>query len=534
MKANLFETVKTAGAPRSTFDLSHNVKFSMKQGTLTPVMAMEIVPGDHIKGSVDSLIRFAPLIAPVMHRYKSSIHYWFVPYRLVWPNWQKFITSTMADDTPVLPTLICAGSGNKAGSLYDYLGGGVADEEGVVNVTVNALHFAAYQMIYNEKYRDQNLIDPVNYILDDGDNTDNASELVQLRRRAWEHDYFTSCLPFAQKGDTVDIPVGDFTDVPVEFDLTSGHSGRFRRSDGLNFTGEDDKTVGANTATSTVQHPDMYLRDTSDGSDPQAAVYDPNGTLLARTSELMAEAATINNLRLAVQLQKYFEAAARGGTRYYEWVKSMFGVTPSDARFQQPEFLGGSVSNVVVSEVLQNSETSETPQGNMAGHGYSIGSGKQFSRYFEEYGVVIGIMNVQPEPAYQQGMPRSFSRRLPTDFYNPYFANLGEQEVLTREIFCTGLPQFDDVLFGYNPRFSEYKYMPSRSAGQFKTTLNFWTATRIFDAGVPALNGNFVTADPTKRVFADEDTQDDELWCQVFNNIVASRPMPFYGTPAGL
>lgn len=534
--SKLFNTVKTAKPGRSTFDLSHDVKMSMKQGYLTPCLAMEVVPGDKVKQSVDTLIRFAPMQTPVMHEFKCSVHYWFVPYRLVWPNWQEFITHTINGLGPEMPFIDIPYGDCTPGTLTDYLGLGMSNYQGAWETHafgMNALHHAAYQCIYNEKYRDQNLVTPVDYVLNDGNNNSRLSQLLPLRRRAWEHDYYTACLPFAQKGPTVDIPVGEFVDVPVELENGSFKSGLLRKYNDTPLAGGPDLDVEAGVIPGDPAAAALRTVEADTGGFQQPVAYDPNGTLMARTSDLVAQSATINNLRLAVQLQKYFEAAARGGTRYYEWVRSMFGVNPSDSRFQQPEFLGGSVSKAVVSEVLQNSQTDETPQANMAGHGYAVASGKQFSRYFEEYGVIIGVINVQPRTAYQQGLPKAFSRKKPTDYYNPFFANLGEQEVLNKEIFFKGNGTTDNELFGYIPRFSEYKYMPSRVAGQFKTTLNSWTAARIFPSQ-PALNANFVSADPTKRFFAVTDSNEDELWCQVFNNISASRPMPFFGTPAGL
>lgn len=510
MPKNLFNSVKVANPASSTFDLTHDVKLSLDMGKLIPIMVMDCFPGDNVHISAESLLRFAPMVAPVMHRSDVTMHYFFVAYRLLWPGWEEYITGNALEgptgpQTPPSPPYIHIGgteTDNK--TLLDYLGMPFLN---AVTTEIIAFAPAAYQMIYNEFYRDQNLIPEVPFQLINGDNSANVGPLTTLRYRAWEHDYFTAALPYAQKGAAVDIPLAPIGDVPVHVHpLASFPAG--------NASFANLSAGGGNVVIS--------------AENPDASYTDPS-MLFADTSSLNASPTTINDLRTAFRLQEWLEKNARGGTRYTESNLVHFGVKSPDARLNRPEYITGSKSPVVISEILNTTgENSGLPQGNMAGHGLSVTSGKQGSYYCQEHGVIIGIMSVLPRTAYQQGIPKHFRKFDALDYAWPSFANLGEQEILQEEIYAqSATPQ---AVFGYIPRYAEYKYIPSRVAGDFKDTLDFWHLGRIF-ASDPQLNQAFIECVPDDRIFAVTAGGVDNLYAHVLNKIKATRKLPKYGTP---
>jgi hypothetical protein len=510
MGKNLFNSIKLERPKKNVFDLTHDVKLSADMGNLTPILTLECVPGDKFEIGCESLIRFSPLIAPVMHRMDVSMHYFFVPNRILWDNWEKFITD--ANSGAVMPYIASRQfedrfkPANPTSALTaDYLGVPPPPDFST-NTEINALPFAAYQCIYNEYYRDQNLIAPVNYKLIDGDNTTSTPrvrELTDLRKRAWEHDYFTASLPFAQKGAAVDIPLGEISgDALVK---TSG------------------------TTTTLTGSPNSITVPNATSTPP----YAPN-QLFAETDGLELQPTTINDLRRAFRLQEWLEKNARGGTRYIESILTHFGVKSSDKRLQRPEYITGVKSPVIISEIVnttgqvnQPGQDAGLPQGNMAGHGMSVSSGRSGSYYCEEHGYIIGIMSVMPKTAYQQGIPKTFLKNDTLDYYWPSFAHIGEQPVTNNELYAYTATGQDT--FGYVPRYSEYKFMPSRVAGDFRTNLDYWHLGRIFNSQ-PSLSASFVECEPTKRVFA-VTGQDQSLYCHVLNKIKAIRPMPKFGTP---
>lgn len=504
---NFFQQkIKVGPIKRTKFDLGHERKLSLNVGKLVPIMVQDVIPGDTLKVGSEIFLRMAPMLAPIMHRVDVYTHYFFVPNRLMWDEWQKFITGdneSQGAPPPAFPTLRIdqypatpdGGPPFGVGSLADYLGiGFVSDITGPTTnpLNISALPFRAYQMIYNDWYRDQTFELPIDISKTGGDQSTDMTKVAQtllpLRTRAWEKDYFTTALPWPQRSISqafapIDRYVQDGTDLPAQ---------------------------GAATF--------------ANGQLQDASTANTEGQLL------------INELRKANALQKWLEKQARGGGRYIETILSHFGVKTSDARLQRPEYLGGGRQHVKISEVLSTFDKSESdlPQGNMSGHGISAGSFHGFTRSFEEHGYVIGIMSVLPRTSYQQGVEKHWTKTDKFDFAWPDFANLGEQEVKIREIYYDPMDAAmqGEGTFGYQSRYSEYKWKQSTVHGDFRTSLAFWQGGRIFSEE-PGLNNTFLKCDNAEfdRVFAVTDPAAHKLWCQIYNSVDAIRPLPFYGTP---
>ena len=515
MMKNLFNSVAMMKPKKNKFDLTHDVKMSGVMGNLMPCMIAEAIPGDKFSLSCDTMVRFAPLIAPVMHRMDVSVHYFFVPNRILWENWEKFITNEVTAGLPYVQMTDGLSAGQK--KLADYLGVPPCPTGGTTE-NVNALPFAAYQKIYNDYYRDENLISDLAEDIKLVDGFNAAGELLTLRKRAWEHDYFTASLPFAQKGQSVDIPLGDVK-------LKDGWLGTATDAPTFVDQNNDPATTGILETWDTYgSYTDGVIRGRSGSTYQTPLAYDPKDTLTVG-------ATTINELRRAEKLQQWLEKNARGGTRYIENILAHFGVRSSDKRLQRPEYITGTKSPVVISEVLNSYGDANIPTGSMAGHGVSIGQGYNGSYYVEEHGYILGIMSVMPKTCYQQGIPKNYLKQDPLDFYWPTFANIGEQEVKLNELYAYTNDSADT--FGYVPRYAEYKYIPSRVAGDFRTSLSYWHLGRIFGSA-PTLSQEFieVAAEDVDRVFAVSAVSgDDNLYIQVVNKVSAIRPMPVYGTP---
>jgi hypothetical protein len=513
----IFDRIQLTKPKRSVFDLSHERKFSMNMGDLVPILCQEVVPGDSFRLSLQQLVRMQPMLAPMMHRVNVTTHFFFVPNRLIWNEWEDFITGgDKGTAQPVFPTFFRNTTISKEsarlynGSLSDYLGFPVSRmPETITSIPhFSQLPYRAYHLIWNEYYRDQNLENPVDISLasgslnitgqEDGSTVWNKRALL-IQKRAWEKDYFTSALPYAQKGQELSFSIAGTA--PVKSDSTVAD-------------------VYISNAQTTAGGINKYLSTTG------------TGKLVADLSN--AGTTKINELRQAFQIQKWLEKNARGGSRYIEQILTHFGVKSSDARLQRPEYLGGGKTPVTISEVLQNSATDETsPQGNMAGHGVSVGSTHSFKRSFEEHGFIIGIMSVLPRTAYFQGMPKIFNKFDRFDYYWPEFAHLGEQEVKMSELYYDPTGATNNETFGYQPRYSEYRFINDSVHGDFQSNLKFWHMAREF-SNKPALNASFVQADPTNRVFAVTDASYPKLLVNTYANIQAVRPMPKYGNPGGI
>ena len=504
-------SISTPKPGKNKFDLSREVKQTGNMGMLYPCFIQDVIPGDSYRVNTQQMIRFSPLLAPMMHNVDFKLDFFFVPYRIIWSEWKDFITGGEdGNDLPSFPRFKVdqsfANDYLDKGSLADYLG--VPPTKSSTNATggawdnissnsanqheISALPFRAYQLIWHEYFRDQNVGSEYNQYDNSGLQSTNAHKSHQctIRRSNWEKDYFTSALPFLQRGGEVVLPILDMGIASDYFDGTVVGDG--------------------------------------ENSDPVPSLIDNHLSIL--------------ELRKASALQRWLELMARAGSRYREQIHAIFGERIPDYTVQVPQYLGGGKTPIMISEVLStysNGYISELegiddrPAGDMSGHGLGLGDNIGFQQSFPEHGIILGLCRVIPKSSYVQGLSRFWQKFDKFDHYFPQFANLGEQEVFDQELYIKGDKTSDGDIFGYQQRYAEYKYAFNRVAGDFRDNLAHWELSRRF-TNHQALNQSFVECDPqeTSRIFAITDDNEDKLWISLYHKVDALRPMPYHSNPS--
>lgn len=538
-RGSTFQSVQSLRVGRSVFDLSYEKKFDCDMGQLIPIMCDECVPGDIWKIGNEMVIRFQPLVAPILHSVHAYVHYFFVPYRLLWRDWEKFITGgSDGDFVASLPLVNFDDSLTVKGSLWDFFGFPIGLDLSSGSDGPISFPWQAYNFIWNEFYRDENLQDPIGPRPDYPEDLDfdsgvwysgqhvSVEAINSIERRAWTKDYFTSALPWQQRGTAPALPISGTTrasfgpEADVNVGIFNPVSGNY-----------SDLVVNTAAAVGST------IPFTSNG---QAAVvgdhmvvspFDINDNTVDLST---ASTFDISDLRVAFQIQKWLERNARSGARYTEFLRSHFPAFPRDDRLSRPEYIGGSKSPVVISEVLQTSATQAgvTPQANMAGHGITVDRNFCASYHVQEFGLIMGLLSVMPRPAYQQGIDRQWLRRSKFDFYFPEFAHLSEQAVENMEIYTQNPDSVvaggNHGIFGYQGRYDEMRVKRDMVCNNFRDNLDYWHLGRQF-ASPPLLNPSFIECNPRKDIFAVQD--EPGLLVNFANIIKAIRPMPVQSNP---
>lgn len=509
---HLFSQVPTAQIPRSKFNRSHGLKTTFDSGYLVPIFVDEVLPGDTFTMDCTLFSRVSTLISPIMDNLYLDTFWFYVPERLLFEHFENMCgqQDNPTDSTDYLFPTVKSPSvkGFEVGSLADYFG----LPTGVPNLEVRAEPFRAYNLIYNEWFRDENLQESLPFTKGDSDNLSN----YKLVRRGKRHDYFTSALPWPQKGPGVELPFGGSAPVTIP----AGSLDHISALGVVDAIGQQSRLMTHNLTTGGT-----FVYANGDFTSDNAFLY-------ADLSK--ATAVTINQFREAFQIQRWYERAARGGTRYTEIIRSFFGVVSPDARLQRPEYLGGSSNRIDVNVIPQTSGTTDvSPQANLSAFAVGTnGRGNGFSKSFTEHGWIIGLVNVRADLTYQQGINRMWTRSTKFDMYWPTFAFLGEQTILNKEIYAQGTAE-DDGVFGYQERYAEYRYAPSHITGKFRSTyaqsLDSWHLAQKFE-NLPKLNSEFIVDNPPiDRVVAVP--SEPQFLLDAWFNLNCVRPMPVYGVP---
>lgn len=536
-----FQSVKLTKPKRSEFDLSHQKRLSTRMGRLTPCFITECIPGDTFRISSEVLLRLAPLLAPIYDSIQLFVHFFFVPNRLLWDEWETFITGGRVGNevtTPPVPPYFKvddAGFFDHLGEskLGDYLGVPILsqfepDPQNWSGHTIDAMPFLAYSLIFHEYYRDRNFVsdtDREKFPFPSGDITSDVSSMVHkgwaLQQRTYVKEYFTSALPWTQRGDEVILPVAG-TAAVTYLDQSVVY-----KSNG--------DPAGLGVLVSNSGNPSgLGVGDVPPGSNAAARVENIDEVVLNGVTS------TINDFRTAYALQVWLERNAIAGSRYTENIQAHFGIRSPDSRLQRPEYIGGGRIPVKISEVVSTAYSEDgdgtVPLANMAGHGITYGNTNKAKYFCMEHGFIIGIMSIMCPPSYHQGLPRMFRRKTFLDYPWPTFAKLGEQEVKKYELYAspenlTEDENGEEPIFGYQSRYADWKYMASTNHGQFHSSLLFWTLTRHFSAS-PTLGWSFVEFDGSTqdRIFA-VNGNEDNFWCYVHNKVSVRRALPYFGEP---
>ena len=529
---------------RSTFDRNSSVKTSFNVGDIVPFYVDEVLPGDTFDIDTSKVIRMPSLLTPIMDNLYLDTYYFFVPNRIVWQHWKELMgenneSAWIPTTEYEVPQITAPSGGWSIGTIADYMG----VPTGVSGLSVNALPFRAYALICNEWFRDENLCDPLNIPLTDatvaGVNTGTFVTDVAKGglpyKAAKYRDYFTSCLPAPQKGPDVTIPVSGGANYPVmslDDKIPNVGSVATTWTDVKGGVSSANWHLGGDNYNGQLPGNDLGMFNVSANVSSLVAP-----TNLWAINDGVVSTATINQLRLAFQVQKLYERDARGGTRYIEVLKSHFGVTSPDARLQRPEYLGGNRIPIVISEINQTSGTSanSTPQGNPSGQSRTTDVHSDFKKSFVEHGFIIGVMVARYDHTYQQGLERFWSRKGRLDFYWPVFANIGEQAVLNKEIYAQGNGT-DDEVFGYQEAWADYRYKPNRVTGEMRSqapqSLDVWHLGDDY-SNLPSLSDSWIQEDSAvvNRVIAVSEENSNQLWADIFIKNKCTRAMPMYSIP---
>lgn len=497
----IFNSISRLTPGRSMYNLSYEKKFTCDMGQIIPVMCDEVVPGDFFMIGNQAVVRFMPMVAPILHEINMRVKYFFVPYRLLWDDWVNFITGGVNNDfADPIPTWDPAAGDTDVGGLWDYLGFPIiANPDGVDPVDFPR---RAYNLIYNEFYRDEDLVTAV------------AADNVDILNCAWEKDYFTSARPSQQRGTAPALPIAGTTSAVWDNNTIINNSAVFPAPSSM-------------VVDTSAADPRMGVTSSAQGAVNMLDAFNDNVVDLS-----VASTFDISDLRTAFQLQKWQERNMRGGIRYPEFLLAHFNVAPRDERLQRPEFIGGTKCPVVVSEVLQTSSTDGTsPQGNLAGHGLAVSDGYAGKYHVTEFGLIMGLMTITPRSAYSQGVPRQWIKETKYDFFFPEFAHLSEQAVYGGEVNCQNSDStWNTSIWGYQSRYSEMRSKQSIVCGELRTTFDYWHLAREFNPAADVdLDGTFLTCTPSKRIFASQ--SDPGMIVSFANHIKAFRPLSYDSSP---